>query len=63
MNMDLERLNIDEVRQLSKLIDLLGTPVAIPDMTSCINVLEAATTIYRRTRDILQEASRSHGEG
>lgn len=61
--MDLERLTIDEVSKLGEVIRLLGLPAAVPDMTSCINVLEAAAAIYRRARGTLQDSSRNHGEG
>jgi len=58
---DLERLSLIEVRQLARLIELLGTPVDAESLVSCINVLDGAAQIYRKQLADLREISARHG--
>jgi hypothetical protein len=59
--MELDRLTLDEVRQLSKLIDELGTPSAPDELERRINICEAAATIYRRELVAVRSMERNHG--
>jgi hypothetical protein len=58
--MDLERLTLDEVRQMSKLINVLGTPAAPDELESKINICDAAATMYRHELVKARESTRSH---
>lgn len=58
--MDLERLNLRETAQLSKLIELLGTPAAADEMESCIRVCEGAATMYRKELEAVRMMQRNH---
>jgi hypothetical protein len=60
--MDLDRLSLDEIRQMSKLIGLLGTPAAPDELESKIRICEAAATMYRNALIVANELSRAHGE-
>jgi hypothetical protein len=60
--MDLDRLDLKEIRTMSKLIDTLGTPVAIDLLESNIRICEAASTMYRAQLAKSQAQSRAHGE-
>lgn len=60
--MDLDRLTLDEIRQMSKLISTLGTPAAPDELQSKMRICEAAAMMYRNALMIANEASRSHGE-
>lgn len=60
--MDLERLDLKEVRTMSKLIDILGTSTAPDSLESKIRILEAASTMYRNQLAKSRADSRAHGE-
>ena len=60
--MDLERLSLDEVRQMSKLIETLGTPAAPDELESKINICDGASTLYRKKLDEARAYNRQHGE-
>jgi hypothetical protein len=60
--MDLDRLNIHQARQLSKVIDLLGTPASADEILSCITVCEACATLYKQEMQVVAEANRRHGD-
>ena len=60
--MDLERLTLDEIRQMSKLINVLGTPAAPDELESKLRICEAAATIYRNELMKSRDYSRAHGE-
>ena len=60
--MDLDRLSLDEVSQMAKLIKLMGTP-ASPDMLeSTIRVLEASVYVYKKQLEATRAMTRNHGE-
>jgi len=59
--MDLERLSLDEIRQMSKLINVLGTPAAPDELTSKMKICEAAASMYRAELVKANELSRQHG--
>jgi hypothetical protein len=58
---DLDRLSLQEAAKMSKLIELLGTPVSPDDCEQCINVCEAAATLYRKQLLLSTEATKRHG--
>lgn len=58
--MDLDRLSLLEVRQMSKLIELLGVPEDIESYGSCLRVLRGLTTKYEQALAELQEKVRAH---
>ncbi len=60
--MDLDRLSLIEVRSLSKLIDLLGTPADVENLISVINICDGAAQLYRKQLADLRQASARHGE-
>lgn len=55
-------LDIHEARQLSRVVDVLGTPAAPDELASCIDVLEALVDLYRKELVRANQASRNHGE-
>ena len=60
--MELDRLNLDEVSQMAKLIKLMGTPAAPDALESTIRILECAAYIYRKSLETTRAATRNHGE-
>ncbi len=58
--MDLERLNLNELRSISHIIKVLGLPVSEDGLLSCINVLEGALGAYRRELKQVTEANNRH---
>ena len=60
--MDLERLTLAEVSQMSKLIELLGQPASIDDIKSRCDVLDGALTLYRKELAKAREDSKRHGD-
>jgi hypothetical protein len=59
---DFDRLDIQEVSMMSKLIRILGTPAAPDELEKLINVCEGAATMYRKALAASRAASRGHGE-
>lgn len=59
--MDLDRLSLEQMCQLSKLIELMGKPIHPENIQSCIDILDAALTIYRRHMLQVREANEQHG--
>jgi len=55
---DIDQLTLDEVRQISRVIDLLGAPASIADLASCVRVLRVATYKYEQEMVKLQEGAR-----
>ena len=60
--MDLDRITLTEARQMSKIIDLLGTPETPDELQSVIDVLDATTTLYRKTLAKVREQNARHGD-
>lgn len=60
--MDLERLTLNEIRQMSKLINVLGTPAAPDELQSKMRICEAAATMYRNALVEANDHTRSHGD-
>jgi hypothetical protein len=60
--MDWERLSIEEMSQMSRLIRVLGTPAAPDELEKLINVCDGAATMYRKALAASRAASRGHGE-
>jgi len=60
--MDLGRLNLDEIRRMSKLIAILGDTVSPDELESKIRICEAAATMYRNELMKANAHSRAHGE-
>lgn len=58
----LDQLSLDEIRQMSKLIALLGTPAAPDELQSKVRICEAAATMYINELSKSRELSRAHGE-
>lgn len=61
--MDMERLSLDEIRMVSKIIEVLGVPTETDGFGSAIRILDACLAKYRQDLAVLQQASRAHGEG
>lgn len=59
-DLDLDRLSLDEVRQMSKLIDLLGVPNDIDGYGSCLRVLRGMVSKYEQEMAELQSSVRTH---
>lgn len=60
--MDWERLSIEEMSLMAKLIRILGTPAAPDELEKLINVCEGAATMYRKAQATARAQSRNHGE-
>jgi hypothetical protein len=58
--MDLELLSIDEVKQLSQFITLLGMPASMDEFGSCLRIARAVVGIYEREITKLQQSIRTH---
>ena len=59
--MDLDRLTLQEAAQISKVVELLGTPIAQEEINSCIRVLDVVRQLYLRQLVLVNEANRQHG--
>jgi hypothetical protein len=60
--MDWERLTIEEMSMMAKLIRILGTPAAPDELEKLINVCDGAATMYRKALAETRQYNRSHGE-
>jgi hypothetical protein len=61
--MDLEQLDINEVRRVSQFVDLLGMPASVDEFGSCLRVARAVVSIYEREMVKLQQSIRAHEGG
>jgi hypothetical protein len=61
--MELDRLSLSEVRQVARIIELLGEPASVEECASCIRICQAAETAYRRLLDVVQQSIRAHEGG
>jgi len=60
--MDFDRISIHEAIKLSKVIDVLGTPVSADELQTCITVCDACATLYRKELQAVTENNRRHGD-
>jgi hypothetical protein len=56
-------LTIHQARQLSKIIDALGTPASADELRLCLEVCEAGAELYRKELYVVAENNRRHGDG
>lgn len=57
---DLDRLSLDEIRQMSKLIDLLGVPNDLQGYGSSLRILRGLVSKYEQEMAELQSSVRTH---
>jgi hypothetical protein len=59
---DFDRLDLYQMRNVSRIIDLLGIPTATDELNLHVQTLEACAALYRKALIIASEANRRHGE-
>lgn len=60
--MDLDRLSLDEIALMSKVIEILGIPQDPNGLMSVGRMLEALSTKYQALSIQLSQTTRAHGE-
>jgi len=58
--MDLDRLNLEQIRMVSDVVKLLGVPADTQGLRDCVAMLEALASKYRETLATMSQTERNH---